>query len=108
MRARLSYDAVNRRERALKEVDVGQQDNSYKILALFNSEIEYVYDFKARNCTRRPLTRPWRDFGIRSDTRSLGEVYVGTSALPSAGVLYKKNMLYEMFSSENHQNKIQK
>ncbi len=87
VRARLSYDAVNRRERALEEADVGQQDNSYEIIALFNSQIEYVYDFKARNCTRRPLTRPWRDFGIRPDARSLGEAYVGTSALPSAGVL---------------------
>jgi len=87
VRARLSYDSVNRRERVIEEVDVSRQESAYEIIALFNSSIEYVYDFRARNCTRRPLTRPWRDFGIRPDARSLGEAYVGTSASPSAGVL---------------------
>lgn len=87
VRARLSYDAVYHRERVIEEVDVGRQDTVYEIIALYESQIEYIYDFKARNCTRRPLTRPWRDFGIRPNARFVGEAYVGSSAVPAASIL---------------------
>ncbi|CAF1035751.1 unnamed protein product [Rotaria sordida] len=87
VRGRLSYDANNHRERLVEEVEVGSEDNFYDVIALFDLQMEFVYDFKARNCTRRPLTRPWRDFGIRPDARSFGEAYVGTSAVPGLGLL---------------------
>jgi hypothetical protein len=87
VRGRLSYDSLYHRERFVDEVDVGRQESFYDTIALFDSQVEYIYDFRARNCTRRPLTRPWRDFGIRPDARSMGEAYVGTSALPSSGIL---------------------
>lgn len=79
VRGQLSYDAINHRERILEEVDIGQQNNSYDRIALFNEKIEYVYDFKANNCTRQPLIRPWRDFAIPPNAQSLGEAYVGSS-----------------------------
>jgi len=87
VRGRLSYDATNHRERILEEVVTISQNNSYDRIALFDSKMEYIYDFNAKNCTRRSLTRPWRDFGIRPDARSYGEAYVGTSILPGLGVL---------------------
>jgi len=87
VRARLSYDAVYLRERIVEEVDVGREDDFYEIIALFQTQTEYLYNFRARNCTRRPITRPWRNFGIRANSTSFGEAYVGTSALPSSGVL---------------------
>ena len=50
-------------------------------------KVEFIYNFRARNCTRREITRPWRDFGIRANDTSYGEAYIGTSALPGAGIL---------------------
>jgi hypothetical protein len=84
---KLSYDAVYHRERLVDEVDEGTQEDFYDTVSLFDSKVEYVYNFKARNCTRREIMRPWRDFGIRPDARSYGEAYVGSSAFPGAGVL---------------------
>lgn len=87
LRGRLSYDAVFHRERFLEEVDEAGQQGFYDRLALFELGFEYVYNFRARNCTRRTLTRPWRDFGIRSNDTSYGEAYIGSSSFPGAGIL---------------------
>lgn len=88
VRGRLSYDGVYHRERLIEIVDVGgQPEQAYDVIALFDLQTEYVYNFRARNCTRRTLTRPWREFGIPSNASSYGEAYVGSSALPSAGLL---------------------
>jgi len=84
---RLSYDATNHRERIVDQVDERRQEDFYDILALFDSKIEFVYNFKARNCTRREITRPWRDFGIRGNDTSFGERFIGSSAFPGSGVL---------------------
>jgi hypothetical protein len=87
VRGRLSYDATFHRERIIEEVEVGRQDSYYEVLALFDAQTEYVYDFKYRNCSHRRIDRPWRDFGIPPEARSLGEAYIGTSALPGLGLL---------------------
>ncbi|CAF0959794.1 unnamed protein product [Rotaria magnacalcarata] len=87
VRGRLSYDATNHRERLLEEVEVGNDREYYDVIALFDLQTEFIYNYKAHNCSRQPLTRPWRDFGIRPDARSFGEAYIGTSALPGLGLL---------------------
>ncbi|CAF0783285.1 unnamed protein product [Adineta ricciae] len=87
VRGRLSYDAVYRRERIIEEVNFGSQGDAFDVVALFDSQTEYIYDFKARNCTRRRIERPWRDFGIPQDARSFGESYIGSSAAPGLGLL---------------------
>jgi hypothetical protein len=87
MEGRLSYDAVYHRERLADEVDEPGQRDFYETLALFDSQIEFIYNFRARNCTRRPITRPWRDFGIRANDTSYGEAYIGSSVFPGAGIL---------------------
>jgi len=87
LEGRLSYDAVYHRERIVDEVEVGHQDDFYDVVALFDLKIEYIFNFRARNCTRRPLTRDWRDYGIRANDTSFGEAYIGSSAFPGAGVL---------------------
>jgi hypothetical protein len=81
-----SYDVTNHRERILETVIIGRTNDSYDVIALYDSKVEYIYDFNAKNCTRRPLTRPWRDFGIRPDAQFLGEAYIGTSAAPGMGL----------------------
>jgi hypothetical protein len=87
VRGRLTYDSVYHRERVVEEVDVGPQVTRNEILALFDSQIQYTFDFRTRTCTRAPITRAWRNFGIRPNATSFGEAYVGSSALPSAGIL---------------------
>jgi len=87
IRGRFSYDAVYHREHIIEEVDVGRSDDTYEVVTLFDLNIEYIYDFKARTCTHRQLNRPWRNFSIPLNSQSLGEVYVGTSAVPGAGIL---------------------
>lgn len=86
-RGKFSYDAVYHRERVADEVDDPAGRHFYDILALFDSKIEYIFDFRARNCTRREITRPWRNFGINANDTSFGEAYVGSSGFPGAGVL---------------------
>ena len=87
MRGSLSYDAVYHRERLVDEVDIGTTQDYYDIVALFDSNIEFVFNYKAHNCTRREITREWRDFGIRANDTSYGEAYIGSSAFPGSGVL---------------------
>jgi len=87
VRGRLSYDAIYHRERLVEIVDVGREESAFEVLALFDASTEYVYDFKYHNCSRRPLTRPWRNFGIPPEARSFGEAYIGTSAAPGFGLL---------------------
>lgn len=87
VQGRISYDAVYHRERIVDEVDEPGDRHFYDILALFDSQVEYVFNFRARNCTRRELTRPWRNFGINANDTSFGEAYVGSSGFPGAGVL---------------------
>jgi len=87
MEGRFSYDGTYHRERLADEVEEGTQDHFYDVLTLFDSKIEFVYNFRARNCSRREVTREWRDFGIRANDTSYGEAYVGSSAFPGSGVL---------------------
>jgi hypothetical protein len=87
VRGRLSYDSPNHRERFLSEFEEGSLDDFYETLALFDLRVEFIYNFRARNCTRREITRPWRDFGIRANDTSYGEAYIGSSAFPGSGVL---------------------
>jgi len=87
VQARISYDETYHRERVVDQVDAGSQEDFFDNLALFDLQVEFSYNFKARNCTRRPLTRPWRDFGIRGNATSYGESYIGSSAVPGAGFL---------------------
>ena len=87
LEGRLTYDATYHRERIIDEVEEGAEDDFYDNIALFDLKVEFIYNFKARNCTRRPITRPWRDLGVRGNDTSYGEAYIGSSAVPGAGLL---------------------
>ncbi|CAF0784143.1 unnamed protein product [Didymodactylos carnosus] len=85
---RFSYDSTYQRERLIEEIDVGNETAQYyDVIALFQARLEFVINLRSRNCSRRTITRPWRDFGIPENARSYGEAYVGTSARPGAGLL---------------------
>jgi hypothetical protein len=87
VQGRLSYDSVYHRERIVDEVDEAAQTDYFDVLSLFDTKVEFVYNFRARNCSRREITRPWREFGIRQNDTSYGEAYIGSSAFPGSGVL---------------------
>ena len=83
----LSYDSIYRRERIVDEIDRPGQTQFFDIIALFDSKTEFIYNHQARNCTRREITREWRDFGVRPNATFYGEAYVGSSSFPGSGVL---------------------
>ncbi|CAF0898910.1 unnamed protein product [Brachionus calyciflorus] len=85
--ARITYDAIYKRERIVEEVKLGDQDDFYDVLYLHNQQIEYRFNFKTKECTKQAITRPWRDFGIPANATSNGESYIGSSAVPNANVL---------------------
>ena len=84
---RYSYDAVYHRERLIDEVDQGTQEDNYDTVSLFDLQTEFIYNFKSRNCSRRPITRAWRNFAINPNDTSYGEAYLGSSAVPGANIL---------------------
>lgn len=85
--ARITYDAVYKRERIIEEYRLGDQDDFYDVLYLHNQQIEYRFNFKTKECKKQAVTRPWRDFGIPTNATSYGESYIGSSAVSNANVL---------------------
>jgi len=78
---------VYRRERIIEEFQLGKDDNFFDILYLHNQNIQYTFDLKTKQCTKTTVQRPWRDFGIPKNATFLGEGYIGSSAIPNAGIL---------------------
>ena len=87
VQGRVSYDATYHRIRTIEDVHVGDEDLAFDILTLYDAKVEFLYDLKYQNCSRRTVTEPWEDFGILSDAQSLGEAYLGSSAVPNGGLL---------------------
>ena len=87
LRGRLSYDSVYHRIRIVENIDIAGEDIAFDVLSLYDAKIEFTYNLRFGNCTRRIINDPWRDFGILPDAQSLGEAYIGTSGLPSGGLL---------------------
>jgi hypothetical protein len=87
LRGRVSYDSVYHRVRVVESIDAAGEEAAFDVLTLYDAKIEFIYNLRFNNCTRRIIDEPWHDFGILPDAQSLGEAYLGTSALPSSGLL---------------------
>jgi len=87
LQGRISYDSVYHRTRVLETIQISGEEITFDIINLYEAKIEFIYDLKYQNCTRRAITEPWRDLGILPDDRSYGEAYIGSSALPGGGLL---------------------
>jgi hypothetical protein len=87
VRAYLSYDAIYRRERVIEEYILGSDDEFFDVLYLHDAGLEYRLNLKTRNCTITSISRPWVNFGIPDNATSLGESYIGSSAVPNANLL---------------------
>ncbi|CAF3957929.1 unnamed protein product [Rotaria sp. Silwood1] len=84
---RLSYDSIYHRARLVQEVKASQEETAYDIISLFEPKVEFLLNLRTRQCTRREIDQPWRDFGIQADAKFLGEAYISSSSVPSAGLL---------------------
>ncbi len=84
---KIFYDAVYKRVRTVSEFQEGKEEDAFDVLRLHAQKVEYIYDFNTKKCTKQPLTREWRDFGIPNNAKSIGESYIGSSGIPNAGVL---------------------
>ena len=54
---------------------------------MHNQNVEYAYNLKTKVCNKTTVTRDWKNFGIPENAKSLGESYIGSSAIPGAGIL---------------------
>ena len=86
IRARFAYDAIFKRQRIIEEYVLGQEDDFYDVLFLYNQNVQYVYSFKTKKCVKLPINMPWVDFGIDANSTSLGESYIGSAAVANANV----------------------
>ncbi|CAH1261897.1 EPDR1 [Branchiostoma lanceolatum] len=88
-RAKVSYDGANKRVRRIEEVNLLQDKEFFDVLYLHNTEpgTEYRLNLKSKECEKKELTEPWRPFEVPPNATFLGESYIGTGAVPGAGVL---------------------
>lgn len=74
--------------RRIEFFEEGQEKDAFDLLVLHKLNVEYVYNFKTKNCTKySPLRHEWRDFGIPKDAKYIGDAYIGSSGIPRAGLL---------------------
>ena len=84
----LYYDAIYKRSRRIEFYEEGQEKDAYDVLSLHLQNVEYVYNFYTKNCTKySPIRHEWRDFGIPLDAKYVGDSYIGSSGIPRAGLL---------------------
>lgn len=83
----ISYDSVYHRTRIVENIEASGEQIAFDILTLFDAKIQFLFDLRHRNCTRLPVNEPWRNFGILPEDQSLGEAYLGSSAIPGGGLL---------------------
>ncbi|ESO90086.1 hypothetical protein LOTGIDRAFT_218124 [Lottia gigantea] len=81
-RARISYDELDRRVREVEEIEIGQTRDYYDVLYLHNIGIEYRLNFRTKNCTITPLTRPFIPAGLPEDAKYRGEATIGPAGVP--------------------------
>ena len=49
IRAHFSYDSVYKRERSIEEFRLGQEDDFYDVLRLWNTNTEYQFNLKTKS-----------------------------------------------------------
>ena len=87
LQGRYYYDDLYQRERTIEEFQLGSDKEAFDILYLHNQQVQYKYNFNTKECTKETITRPWRKFGIPQNATSVGESYIGSSAVQDANLL---------------------
>ena len=57
LRGHIAYDSIYKRERVIEESILGTDREAYDSLYLYNTQIQYVFNLKTRQCQKQPLTR---------------------------------------------------
>jgi hypothetical protein len=87
LHGRLSYDSIYQRTRVRQDTRVGQTETRYDIITLYQAQLSFYINMKTGVCSRVPNAESWRDYGIQTDARSLGEAYLGSSTVSGEGLL---------------------
>ncbi|CAH1786520.1 unnamed protein product [Owenia fusiformis] len=86
VRAKFSYDALNKRTRRVDEIYFDGKREFYDVLQLFDMGKEFAVNLVSRKCEVRPLTISFREFQIPQNATFYTEAYIGGTLLGS-GVL---------------------
>ncbi|XP_078672259.1 mammalian ependymin-related protein 1-like [Branchiostoma floridae x Branchiostoma belcheri] len=86
-RARISYDAINRRVRIIEEVNIKEQRDFFDVLFLHEVGKEYKFNLRTKECAVSAIAEQFRPFEVPPNATSFGESYIGTGAFPGEGVL---------------------
>ncbi|KAK3105775.1 hypothetical protein FSP39_005367 [Pinctada imbricata] len=95
IRRLLTYDATNRRERRLEEIEIGSNRTFVDEVILWNENVQYTLDLKTRKCNKTVPYRPWRERGVPPGSRFDFEVVVGAAGVENEHV----NILYFSWNS---------
>ncbi|XP_022333443.1 mammalian ependymin-related protein 1-like isoform X1 [Crassostrea virginica] len=85
-RRRLVYDATNRRERRLEEIEIGTDKSYYDQLILWNENKMYQVDLKTRKCNVTVPYRPFFQRGTFPGEKFDYEGVIGAAGLPNEHV----------------------
>lgn len=83
---KMTYDAINQRERFTETVEMGCKEDKFDILYLHNQGVEYVLNLKTKKCIKRPINKPWIDFGIPKDSTFITSTVLGSLAVQDANL----------------------
>ncbi|XP_052769069.1 mammalian ependymin-related protein 1-like [Mya arenaria] len=81
-RARVYYDATNKRVRHVEEIEQGRERDFYDVLYLFNEKKEYRVNLHTKKCNVTTLTREFRPVGVPADAKFFGVAEIGAPNIP--------------------------
>lgn len=81
------FDAFEVIELYLKVQYIPPSLLSWFVSVLHLQGVEYRYDYITQQCTQREIDRPFRPIGVPPNATSYGQLYIGTSGDPEAGLL---------------------
>ncbi|KAK3105902.1 hypothetical protein FSP39_008197 [Pinctada imbricata] len=85
-RRRLVYDAANRRERRIEEVEVNSTRSFYDELILWNENKQYRVDLRTKKCNITVPYREWRPRGVPPESKFEYEAVIGAAGIPGESV----------------------
>eukprot|EP00118_Oscarella_pearsei_P024422 m.306034 g.306034 ORF g.306034 m.306034 type:complete len:207 (+) comp40911_c0_seq1:38-658(+) len=85
--ALFGYDTANQRYYRYEELDINGTRAYYHDIYLHLEHAHYRIDLRTKQCTRYELTEPFEPIAVPIDAHFLESRYIGSSAVPGAGVL---------------------
>ncbi|XP_062502250.1 mammalian ependymin-related protein 1-like [Corticium candelabrum] len=100
-RRTLHYDEPNERVHFIDYDKVNTTYETHIELFLHKQKEHYSVDLRTGQCTRSPLTEPFRPFSIPPTARFVGEFVLGSTAVAGAGAIVDVWSGLDMFRGGN-------